>query len=180
MNEMPKLIVVLTVICCVCSALLAAVFKLTEGPIAQSLELRTAKAAQLVLPAGCATPEKAERDGVSYFVGKRDGKTVAVAIEGRSNNGYGGEVRLMVGLGTDGKLVSFEVVQASETPGLGSKMKDDTFKKPICGRDFSKPWKVKKDGGDVDAITAATISSRAAMECIADAVAKYERIKGAL
>ena len=180
MKETIRLVVVLTVICAVCSALLAAVYKTTEKPIALSLERRTAAAAAKVMPAGCDAPEKRTSGGVTFFTAKRDGKVAGVALEGFSNNGYGGDVRLMVGLGTDGKLVTFEVVQATETLGLGSKMSSDAFRNPIKGRKIAGNWQVKKDGGEVDAITAATISSRAALECIRDAITRFDQIKDGL
>ena len=175
-----KLIIVLTVICAVCSALLAAVFKNTEEPINNALKTRTGKAAALVMPAGSGLPQLCEAKGISYFIAKKGGQVTAVAIEGHSKNGYGGEVQLMVGLGMDGKLISFEVVKASETPGLGSKMSSDAFKNPIKGRPINGNWTVKKDGGEIDAITAATISSRAALECIRDAIAKFNTIRESL
>ena len=180
MKEIIRLVVVLTAICAVCSALLAAVYKTTETPIAQSLERRTAAAAAQVMPPGCDTPEKRTAEDVTFFAAKKDGKIAGVALEGFSKNGYGGDVRLMVGLGMDGKLVTFEVIQATETPGLGSKMSSDAFRNPIKGRRLAGNWQVKKDGGEVDAITAATISSRAALECIRDAIAKFDRIKDEL
>ena len=157
MKDTIKLILVLSVICVICSALLAAVFQVTEKPIAQSLEKRTAKAAALVLPAERGTPEQKVTDGITYFEAKKDGKAVAWAYEGESKNGYGGPVKLMVGIGDDGKMISFEVIQSTETPGLGSKMGQDAFKKPLCGKSLASDWKVKKDGGDVDAMTAATL-----------------------
>ena len=119
-------------------------------------------------------------DGVCFFVARREGRLAAVAVEGRSKNGYGGDVALMVGMSADGKLVDYEVIQASETPGLGTKMSADAFKKPLLGKALGSAWKVKKDGGEVDAITAATLSSRAALECIRDAVAKYEKAAASL
>jgi electron transport complex protein RnfG len=180
MKDTIKLILVLTVICAVSSALLAAVYNKTVGPIAAALELRTANAAVKVMPPGASTPEKCVVEGVSFFLSKQENHLVAVAVEGRSKNGYGGVVTLMVGMSADGKLVNYEVVQANETPGLGTKMTGDTFKAPLRGKALGSPWKVKKDGGDVDAITAATISSRAALECIRDAVAKYEKAASAL
>ena len=175
MKETIRLILVLTVICAVSSALLAAVYSKTKDPIAASLAIRTAKAASKVMPAGVATPDQKVVGEVTFFVAKQDGQVAAVAVEGRSKNGYGGDVVLMVGLGADGKLVNYQKLVANETPGLGTKMETDAFKKPLLGRPLKGSWKVKKDGGDVDAITAATISSRAAMECIRDAIAKYDR-----
>ena len=186
MKDTIKLVFVLTIICTICSALLAAVFQVTEKPIAQSLEKRTASAAALVLPPECGVPEKLvytcpKKDAaqpekkITYFEAKKDGKPIAWAYEGEAN-GYGGPVKLMVGIGKDGKMISFEVIQSTETPGLGSKMGQDAFKKPLCGKSLRSDWKVKKDGGDVDAITAATISSRAALECIRNAKSKHELI----
>ncbi len=180
MKDTIKLILVLTVICAVSSAMLAAVYSKTKDPIEAALELRTAKAAAGVMPAGAGMPEKREINDVVCFVALQDGKPAGVAIEGRSDNGYGGEVVLMVGISSDGKLVNYQKLVANETPGLGTKMESDAFRQPLLGRAIKADWRVKKDGGEVDAITAATVSSRAVMECIRDAIAKYERIANRL
>ena len=171
---MMRLIFVLTVICAVSSALLAAVYNKTKEPIAAALEQRTRRAAAQVMPSGLPEPEKVVAGGHTFFVSSLDGEAVAVAVEGRSKNGYGGDVVLMVGMGMDGKLVSYEVVSASETPGLGTKIAGDAFRKPLEGKALDGNWSVRKDGGEVDAVTAATISSRAALECIRDAIAKLD------
>jgi electron transport complex protein RnfG len=173
MKDTIQLILVLTVICAASSALLAAVYSKTKEPIAASLELRTANAAAKVMPEGASLPEKKVVDGETFFVAKKDGQLAAVAVQGRSGSGYGGEIVLMVGLGADGRLVNYKKLVASETPGLGTKIESDAFRKPLLGRALNADWRVKKDGGEVDAITAATISSRAALECIRDAIAKY-------
>lgn len=177
---MARLIFVLTVICAVSSALLAAVFKLTERPIAAALEARTKAAATSVMPAGLPPPEKVDvvHEGKTntFFVVKQDGKIIAVATEGRSKNGYAGDVVLMVGMSGDGKLVNYEVLSAMETPGLGTKIAANAFKNPLKGRALDGSWKVKKDGGEVDAVTAATISSRAALDCIRDAINKRKQL----
>jgi len=77
-------------------------------------------------------------------------------------------------------LVNYQQLVAGETPGLGTKIESDSFRKPLLGRALNSDWRVKKDGGEVDAITAATISSRAALECIRDAIAKYQKAADAL
>jgi len=176
---MIRLVSVLTIICAVSSALLAAVYTVTKEPIAAALELRVKRAAASVMPAGLPEPEKmvvvAGGKTNTFFVCRQDGNIVSVAVEGRSKNGYSGDVALMVGMSMDGKkLVGYEVVEAAETPGLGTKIAGDKFKAPLLGRALNSTWTVKKDGGDVDAVTAATISSRAALECITDAIAKLE------
>ena len=175
MKETIKTILVLTVICAASSALLAAVYRKTEKPIQAALELRTANAAAKVMPGGASTPERKEVGGVTFFVAKKNDQLAAIALEGRSKNGYGGDVVLMVGLSADGKLVNYQKLVANETPGLGTKIESEAFRKPLLGRPLKTDWRVRKDGGDIDAITAATISSRAAMECIRDAIAKYEK-----
>ncbi len=176
MKETLKLILVLTSICAISSALLAAVYSKTKEPIEATLALRTAKAAAYVLPAGVETPVKQEIEGIPFYVARKEGAFAGAAVTGRSVNGYGGEVVLMVGISSEGKLVNFQKLVASETPGLGSKMESDTFRNPLQGRSIAANWIVKKDGGDVDAITAATISSRAALECIRDAINKYNQV----
>ena len=174
---MIRLVFVLTVICVVSSALLAAVYNMTKDPIAAALEHRILNAAANVMPAGLPEPEKVVIGDTAFFVSKQDGKIVAAAVEGRSKSGYSGDIALIVGMSMDGKLVGYEVVEASETPGLGTKIAGDTFKKPLLGKSLKSNWTVKKDGGEVDAVTAATISSRAALECITDAITKLEMLK---
>ena len=101
---------------------------------------------------------------------------MAVAAKGFSANGYGGKIALMVGFTADGRVNNFQVLAANETPGLGSKIASDKFKAGICGRPAGTRWAVRKDGGEVDAITAATISSRAALEAIRDAAAQFKAV----
>ncbi|MCL2103719.1 MAG: RnfABCDGE type electron transport complex subunit G [Kiritimatiellaeota bacterium] len=170
---MIRLVFVLTVICAVSSALLAAVYTITKEPIALAKEQSKRLAAAHVMPAGLPEPEKVTVEGETFFICQVDGEIVAAAVVGRSQNGYGGLIELMVGI-SDGKLVGYEVVSATETPGLGTKIAGDAFKKPLMGKALTSNWTLKKNGGDVDAVTAATISSRAAIECITDAIAKLE------
>jgi len=175
---MIRLVFVLTTICAVSSALLAMVYNQTKEPIAAALEQRTRLAAAQVMPAGLSEPEKIVVGDNTFYVCRQDGKIVSVAVEGRTKNGYSGDVALMVGMDTVGNmLVGYEVVTSTETPGLGTKITSDSFRKPLLGRVLSGSWKVKKDGGDVDAVTAATISSRAALECIKDAITKMEQAR---
>jgi len=97
------------------------------------------------------------------------------AAEGRCADGYGGDIVLMVGFRKDRKtVISYKVLQASETPGLGMKLNTPEFAGQFKGRDGSA-LKVRKDGGDVEAITAATITSRAVCKAIADAQSKLPK-----
>lgn len=119
-----------------------------------------------------------EGDSISCFPAKKDGKLTGVAIESYSTKGFGGEIKIMVGLEPDGRIFNYSVLKHKETPGLGSKMADwfrtKKNKQSILGLDPGKDkvW-VSKDGGDVDAITAATISSRAFLDAIDRAYRAY-------
>ena len=105
-----------------------------------------------------------------FYPAKKDGQLVGTAVKTFSNNGFGGKIWLMIGFYPDGSIYNYSVLEHKETPGLGSKM-DFWFTK--CGKGNiigKKPGitglKVRKDGGDVDAITAATISSRAFLDAV--------------
>ena len=149
MKKMLGLLVSLTLISGACAAVLAYVNSITKDPIA-------------------ATAEKAREAAKAAVLCGEEGYDV----EGRSGEGYGGDIVLMVGFKKDKKtVISYKVLQASETPGLGMKLKTPEFAGQFSGKDGSA-LKVKKDGGDIEAITSATITSRAVCKAIADAQSK--------
>ncbi|NLF21916.1 MAG: RnfABCDGE type electron transport complex subunit G [Lentisphaerae bacterium] len=176
-----RLIVILTLICLFWTALLAGVNVLTRDRIAASALAREIAAARDVLPAGTPAPELRGFGSVSNYVALApDGRLLGAAVKGTSPNGYGGAITLMVGFTADGTLNNFAVLDARETPGLGSKIDSDAFKGRIRGRPAATRWQVTRDGGEIDAITAATISSRAALEAIRDAAASFASIRESL
>ena len=149
MKKMLGLLVSLTLISGACAAVLAYVNSITKDPIA-------------------ATAEKAREAAKAAVLCGEEG----YAVEGRSGEGYGGDIVLMVGFKKDKKtVISYKVLQASETPGLGMKLKTPEFAGQFSGKDGSS-LKVRKDGGDIEAITSATITSRAVCKAIADAQSK--------
>ena len=149
MKKMFSLLASLTLISGVCAAVLAYVNSITAEPIAATAE-KAKEAARLAVLCG------------------EEGYTA----EGRSGEGYGGDIVLMVGFKKDKKtVISYKVLQATETPGLGMKLKSPEFAGQFSGRDGSS-LKVKKDGGEIEAITSATITSRAVCKAIADAQKK--------
>ena len=85
-------------------------------------------------------------------------------------------MRLSVGFDAGGRVVDVVVVDAHETPGLGAKIASEGFRRGFRGRPYNGVWKVRKDGGDIDAVTSATISSRAAVEAVADAASRFETL----
>jgi electron transport complex protein RnfG len=112
-----------------------------------------------------------EGDSLKVYPAKKNGEAVGFAVESNSQNGYSGEIKVIVGLDTQGKLINYRVLAHLETPGLGSKMEEwfrsDKNQHSVLGKDLSKgSLKVKQDKGDIDAITGATITSRAFLETL--------------
>lgn len=90
-----------------------------------------------------------------------------VAVSTWTAKGYSGQVRLMVGFDKEGNIVGISVLEQKETPGLGSRMTENAFIGQFGGKNPGKnKLSVKKDGGEIDAITAATISSRAFCDAV--------------
>ena len=181
-SNLVNMALVLTGTCLVCSALLGGAYAITKNPIDAAALEKTNRAIGAVLPAF----EKAEEatldlDGkpVHYYKALSGGETVGYAIES-SSVGFGGNLSLMVGITPDGVVYNTSVLSHSETPGLGAKCTTDRkFMDQWQGFDPSvKILSVKKDGGDVDAITASTITSRAYTQAVATALAVFSTLNG--
>ena len=111
-----------------------------------------------------------------FFPAKKDGELVGTAVSTFTNKGFSGNIKIMVGLLPDGTINNISVLEHKETPGLGDKMSKSksTWSVQFNGKnpaDFR--LKVTKDGGDVDAITASTISSRAFCDAVDRAYNAY-------
>ncbi len=167
------------------SGLLLAVFSgVVKEPI-KAAELRnTNKALEQILPPFDNQPsqDKFEVDGITFMGAVRDGKLVALAASG-AKKGYAGPVQALIGLETDGKIRAILITKQNETPGLGANVCERKFKKTIFNLFEKRPeglapnpfldqfagmsaqkdvtWKVKKDGGDIEYVTGATVTSRA-------------------
>lgn len=176
-SSFANMVICLGAITFVCSALLAYVFTLTEEPIKAAAEARTQAAIAAVVPAFDSLEEATAGDGTSYIVAKdNDGETIAYVLNAASV-GFGGKLSLMVGFLPDGTIYDTAVLSHSETPGLGAKCTDPAFAGQFKGFDTSsKLLSVRKDGGDVDAITASTITSRAYCKALQNATDTYRKI----
>lgn len=176
---------VLLFICLGASAAVAVVYAVTKDPIAQAEAAKVNDAIKQVVPpcdnevskdtlaiADPTTPSKMDK----VYIAKKGGQIVGYAVPVTTSKGFGGAISMIVGFTPDGAVYNTAVVSHQETPGLGAKITDPN-------QPFIKQWKglnlingsvkiaVKKDGGDIDAITASTISSRAfcdAMQQAAD------------
>ena len=170
MKKILGLVASLTVIAGVCAAVLAYVDSVTKGPIAEMLVTKANEAAKSVMPEGVVSVS--EENGM--YVGKDTaGKVLGYAVRGKDSGGYGGDIVLMVGFRADREtIVCYTALQASETPGLGTKLSTPEFSGQFAGLKANTSLKVKADGGIINAITSATITSRAVCAAIADAKKK--------
>lgn len=179
-SNLKNMVIVLTAVCLICSSVLAGVYAMTKEPIDAAAREKTDKAIALVLPAFDETEAAtvvADGKEYRYYSASKDGETVGYAVES-SATGFGGTLSLMVGITVDGKVYNTSVLSHGETPGLGAKCTDDkAFTEQWKGFDPSvKTLAVKKDGGDVDAITASTITSRAYTLAVSNAVDAFKSI----
>ncbi len=172
----------LSAICLVCSALLAGVYALTAEPIAAAAAAKNEAAIKEVLPDSAAQIEEVrtvEMDGQKYeynLAYDEQGNTVGCAIN-VAPVGFGGPIVIKVGFDINGVIWNTKVLSQAETPGLGAKCTEASFSEQFKGFDPSqKKLTVKKDGGDVDAITASTITSRAYADGLATASKVFQTI----
>ena len=171
-----KLVLSLTVISAICAGVLASVNAVTAERIRGIRAQQTLDAAAAVMPAGV-DASKVEQIAEGIFAGKdASGKAIGYAVKGTDPAGYGGDIVLMVGFTPDFKIVTYRKLEAAETPGLGANLTGESFMKQFSGMDATEPIAVKKDGGGVEAITSATITSRAVCGAINEAKTKLEGI----
>ncbi len=184
------MVLTLLVITGVAGASLGFMYELTKGPIEAAKAAKQQAAIKEVVPGFTNNPgdemyELTSEEGfkLKLFPAKKDGELIGVAIESMTNKGFGGNIKIMVGLKPDGTLINYQVLEHKETPGLGTKM-DDWFKSDKGNQNIlgkhpeNNNLTVSKDGGEVDAITAATISSRAFLDAVRVAYETYTKNTG--
>jgi len=179
-----NMLATLFIVTLVASTALAYVYELTKEPIAMAALAKKLAAIDAVVPEYDNQPVDEMykvavgegMDSLEFYPAKKDGEVVGTAIRTYTNTGYNGLVVLMVGIMPDGTIKDTEVVLHKETPGLGTKMTSAKFKDQFKNMNPAQvDIRVKKDGGDIDAITAATISSRAFSAATRLAVDTYKK-----
>jgi len=191
-----NMVVVLLIVATVAATALASVYQVTKGPIEKAKLEKDKKAVGDVVPEFNNDPVSEsdtlvfnERDKLIFYPAKMDGELVGVAVKTYSDLGFTERIMIMVGFTPDGKIINTTVLEHKETPGLGDKMdiKKSTWCEQFKGLDVNEIQdsdgdgiliEVKKDQGTIDAITAATISSRAfcdACERAYDEFVKFEK-----
>ena len=173
----------LTLISLAASAILGTVYEYTKIPIEQAYRNKKIEAIKQVVPEFNNNPYEEmlrlptnEGDSLEVYPAKMDNAIVGYAITTYTKQGFSGDISLMAGFNADGSICNITVLEHKETPGLGSKMNEPRFKDQFKNINPAKTVvKVKKDGGQIDGITAATISSRAFCDAVQRAYNTLEK-----
>jgi electron transport complex protein RnfG len=181
-----NMVLVLTSVAVIMGGILALVNHLTEGPIAEQKATALADGIKTVMcvsdltVASTDTVKQTDAKGkeltyIVYNVCDAKGDDLGAAVES-TTGGFGGDLKVLVGFDTEGSILGYTLLEHAETPGLGAKA-DSWFQKgqkgDIIGKTPAEPLTVSKDGGQVDAITASTITSRAFLLAVNNAYNAY-------
>ena len=186
-SSLTNMVLVLTLVAVIMGGILAYVNHLTEGPIAEQKEKALADGIKAVMV--CDDLKVAKTDVVKqndakgkemtftvYQIKDAQGNDLGAAVES-TTMGFGGDLKVLVGFDTKGTILGYTLLEHAETPGLGAKA-DKWFQKgqkgDIIGKNPAEPLTVSKDGGQVDAITASTITSRAFLLAVNNAYKAYK------
>ncbi len=181
-NSLKSMVLTLLIITLIASAAVSAVYSITKEPIAMAREAARREAIEIVTPEfDSLEVHKVSIDGVPITVNSayKDSLLVGYAIESTTRQGYSGEFSIMAGLTPDTEVLTVNILSHKETPGLGSKMAemDNALLRSVTGRDLNKfELSLRKDGGEVDGLTAATITSRAYLDALGRAHRAVEMI----
>ena len=186
-SSLTNMVLVLTGVAVIMGGILAYVNHLTEGPIAQQKEKALADGIKTVMGVSDLTVSKTDEVKQNDTKGKEMVFTIYQTKDARGNDlgaavesttgGFGGDLKVLVGFDPEGKILGYTLLEHAETPGLGAKA-DKWFQKgekgDIIGKSPAEPLTVSKDGGQVDAITASTITSRAFLLAVNNAYSAYK------
>lgn len=194
MRDIYKMILILTLFCIGSAAILAKVYDVTKGPIAEAKAEEVRRAIRAVLPE---YNNKADEEFIGFklgtdkrgrdiirkvFLGKQGDKLVGRAFIVIAPDGYSGNIEIMMGVDPEEKITGIEIVSHAETPGLGAKIvSEETWPGKgsgpggLVGKSLAGNLKVKKDGGEIDQITGATISPRAIVKAVKKGLEFYRK-----
>ena len=185
-SSLLNMVLVLTSVAVIMGGILAFVNHLTEGPIAEQKAKALADGIKSVMGVDEITVSNTDtvRQNVAgkeltyviYQTKDAKGNGLGAAVES-TTGGFGGDLKVLVGFDPEGKILGYTLLEHAETPGLGAKA-DKWFQKgekgDIIGKSPIEPLTVSKDGGQVDAITASTITSRAFLLAVNNAYNAYK------
>jgi electron transport complex protein RnfG len=183
-----NMVYVLFLVAAIAGLALGAVYNLTKEPIELAKKAKIENAIKVVLPEFdevktsykvMSFDGKQPKDSLTFYDAYKEGQYIGSAIDTYTMKGFSGLIKLMVGLEPDGTIYNISVLEHKETPGLGTKMAEPKFKDQFENKNPGTfDIKVTKDGGQIDAITAATISSRAFSDATERAYLTFEQNKG--
>ncbi|MCB9359132.1 RnfABCDGE type electron transport complex subunit G [Candidatus Woesearchaeota archaeon] len=163
-----KSTIVLTLVCIITAALLAGTYMLTKDKIASQSENALTESLKEIIPDADKFIEETSGD-TSYFIAIKDNIEAGYATTGEAQ-GYGGIIKTLVGVDLEGNILGVRILEQSETPGLGDKAKNPGFYNQFNNQKKNS-IRLSKEGGSIDAITGATITSRAVIASVNDALA---------
>lgn len=183
-----NMVYVLFLVAAIAGLALGAVYNVTKEPIELAKKAKIENAIKEVLPEFDEVKPQymvmsydgnKPKDSLAFFDAYKEGQYVGTAVNTYTMMGFSGLIKLMVGFQPDGTIANISVLEHKETPGLGTKMALPKFKDQYMNQHpASFNIKVTKDGGEVDAITAATISSRAFSDAAERAFKTFTQNKG--
>ncbi len=177
-KEVSKPTITLFVICLIIAVLLAATNLMTRDKIAQMNKQTEATSREVVLPG--VTNFEDSKDG-TYAVGK-SGSDISGYVFTTKTKSYGGDLSVMTGIDKDGKVTGVVILSINDTPGLGLNAQKESFRDQYKKAAPEKGFEVIKSGsasdGQINAMTGATITSKAVTDCVNQAVAQYQKVKG--
>ncbi|MGM0530274.1 MAG: RnfABCDGE type electron transport complex subunit G [Bacteroidota bacterium] len=179
-----NMVLTLFIITLAASTTLGFIYELTREPIAEAEMRKRNMAIRQVVPDFSNQPNNesykvaVEGDSLQVYPAKQDGELTGLAVSSFTDQGFSGRIRIMVGFRPDGTINNISVLEHAETPGLGDKIEKakSDWSSQFNGKDPEQfNLEVQKDGGDVDAITAATISSRAYCDAVQRAYKAFQK-----
>ena len=186
-SSLLNMTLVLTGVAVIVGVVLAYVNNLTSGPINEQKEkaladgIKTVMVCDNLIVAKTDTVKQPDAKGkeqtyIIYQIQDAQNQDLGAAIES-TTGGFGGDLKVLVGFDKQGTILGYTLLEHAETPGLGAKA-DKWFQKgekgDIIGKNPQEPLTVSKDGGQVDAITASTITSRAFLKAVNNAYNAYK------
>jgi len=182
-KDLARMVLVLGAVCVAAALGLARVYDLTKEPIAEAKRQEVLRAIRAVLPAFANEPDRdrVEAAGRTYYPGRVEGRLTGVAIPVSSGEGYSGTIEALVGVNPEGVVTGVAILAHAETPGLGAKFTSPAYLAQFAGKSLTGArWAVRKDGGDFDQITGATITPRALVAAIQQGLQAFARDRAAL
>lgn len=180
--------IVLTLFCTAAALALAAVHGGTAPIIAEQERLFRLRSIKAAIPAYDNQPDQdvvtvdAGGEKVCVYRGRQGDEVTGIALQQTNGEGYSGDITLLVGITPEGAVscgegyLGIQVLRHAETPGLGARMEESAFRQQFCGHTLDEGtfWSVRKDGGGVDQLTGATISSRAVTKAVQAGLRFYQ------